>query len=143
MKNVIIYSTSGEVSIMTPAPSWTGSLDEPAVKDIPDSAQYAIVDESALPDRYFREAWRFENGQAVIDIEAAKEVQREAWRSARGPVMAELDIYFMRAIERGDAEEQAEIVAQKTALRNITDTPLPNNPEGIKAVWPEILGARP
>lgn len=102
-----------------------------------------VVEASSLPDYYFRPAWKLEAGAAVIDIEGAKEVQRERWRARRVYLLEALDVQFMRALEDGDAEEQSRIVAEKQALREVTDTELPDDPAAIKETWPEILGPQP
>jgi hypothetical protein len=141
--NVIIFNHDGRLAVLNPSPSWKGTLHELAAKDIGATAEYAIVDDTALPDAYFRDAWRFENGEAAIDAEAAKEIQRDRWREARAPLLAALDVEFMRAVETQDTEAQAAIATQKQDLRDVTETALPNEPSLIKSVWPEVLGPRP
>jgi hypothetical protein len=44
-------------------------------------------------------------------------------RAERAPKLEALDVEFMRAVEAGDAEKQAEIAAKKQALRDATDNP--------------------
>ena len=56
MTKRIIYSTpKGGVAIIIPADTI-----EACMKDIPEGAEYAIVDTADIPaDRTFREAWEF------------------------------------------------------------------------------------
>jgi hypothetical protein len=75
----------------------------------------------------------------TINIDKAKDIWRNRWRDARKPLLEQLDVEFMRAVEAGDTAKQAEISAKKQALRNVTATPLPDSPEAIKQVWPEVL----
>jgi hypothetical protein len=76
----------------------------------------------------------------VINPDKAKAIWKDKWREARKPKLAALDVEFMRAVEVGNSSKQAEIAAQKQALRDVTLTPIEGNtPEEIKAVWPEIL----
>jgi hypothetical protein len=76
----------------------------------------------------------------IINPDKAKAIWKDKWREARKPLLASLDIQFMRAVEMGDVTRQAEIASQKQALRNVTLTEIVGNtPEEIKAVWPDIL----
>ena len=77
----------------------------------------------------------------TINIDKAKAIWKDKWRSARTPLLSNLDVQFMRAVEAGDIERQAEIASEKQALRDVTLTQiLGNTPEEIKSVWPSILG---
>jgi len=55
----IIYKTpENTVSVITPSPNWSGSLEELAQKDVPTGLKYKIVENSVIPsDRSFRNAW--------------------------------------------------------------------------------------
>ena len=76
----------------------------------------------------------------IINPDKAKAIWKDKWREARKPLLASLDIEFMKAVEAGDSAKQAEIAYQKQALRDVTSTPIVGNtPEEIKAVWPNIL----
>ena len=58
-----------------------------------------------------------------IDMAKAIEIQRNRIRAAREPLLAALDVEFMRAVERGDQAEQARVVAEKQRLRDLTNDP--------------------
>lgn len=76
----------------------------------------------------------------IINPDKAKAIWKDKWREARKPLLASLDVEFMRAVEAGDSSKQAEIAAKKQALRDVTLTPISGTtPEEIKAVWPEVL----
>lgn len=53
-----------------------------------------------------------------INIDKAKAITKDRLRSERDPLLKQLDIDFMKAIERG--EDTAPIVAEKQRLRDIT-----------------------
>ena len=54
----IIYKNDDGVSIVVPAPSWEGTIEELAKKDVPTGKKYKIVDTSTISsDRTFRNAW--------------------------------------------------------------------------------------
>lgn len=75
-----------------------------------------------------------------INIEKAKNIQRDRWRKARIPLLQALDVQYMQALESGDTAAQAAIVVQKAALRDVTDTPFPSDiPADIAAFWPAVL----
>jgi len=76
----------------------------------------------------------------IINPDKAKAIWKNKWREARKPILASLDIEFMRAVESGDATKQSEISARKQELRDVTLLPIPGTtPEEIKSVWPEVL----
>jgi hypothetical protein len=76
----------------------------------------------------------------TINIDKAKDIWKNKWREARKPLLASLDIEFIKAVESADTEKQAEIALQKQALRDVTKTEIVGNtPEEIKSVWPDIL----
>lgn len=76
----------------------------------------------------------------IINPDKAKSIWKDKWREARKPILASLDIDFMKAVEAGNSVKQAEIAQKKQALRDVTLTPIPGTtPEEIKSVWPEVL----
>lgn len=76
----------------------------------------------------------------TVNPDKAKAIWKDKWREARKPLLASLDIEFMKAVELADTSKQAEIASKKQALRDVTNTPiLGTTPEEIKSVWPEVL----
>lgn len=102
-----------------------------------------LPDDWAAPDdRTFRDAWEFEDGEVVCNMDKAREIHREYMRQARKPLLDALDVEFHRAYK--DPTKQDEIEAKKQALRDVTDEPdieIASTPEELKAVWPEVLEA--
>lgn len=64
----------------------------------------------------FRDAWRWSAG-LVVDLPAAREVAADRLRIAREPLLAALDVAYMRAVEQG--ADTAAIVAEKQRLRDL------------------------
>jgi len=61
MKKIIYPNNEGGVTILSPSPSWKGTLQELAAKDVPANTPYKIVDVSEIPsDRTFRNAWEYQ-----------------------------------------------------------------------------------
>jgi hypothetical protein len=76
----------------------------------------------------------------IVNSDKAKAIWKNKWREARKPLLASLDIEFMKAVETADPSKQAEIASKKQALRDVTQTEIiGNTPEEIKSVWPNIL----
>ena len=93
-------------------------------------------------DRVFRNAWKDGGSKIEIDMQKAREIKRDDLRQLRAPLLADLDVAYMRADEVGDAIEKQRIAAKKQALRDVTADPMidaATTPEQLKAVWPEFL----
>ena len=68
----IIYKTpENTVSVITPSPNWSGSLEELAQKDVPTGLKYKIVENSVIPtDRSFRNAWEVDEKELTDGVGA-------------------------------------------------------------------------
>ena len=125
---------NGQVAVVIP----TGDVND-AIKDVPQGTEYKIV-ESLDIDNDFFDAYEFDkDAGAKINITKAKAIQLDKFRAARAPLLAVLDVEFMRAVETSDVVKQQEIAAKKQALRDVTSTTLPYDLAGIKATWPDVL----
>ncbi|NVK19337.1 MAG: hypothetical protein HWE30_11625 [Methylocystaceae bacterium] len=73
------------------------------------------------PDnRLFREAWLLDGPVIDVDMVRAREIWRDKIRTARMPVLENLDADFMKALEAGNMDLQQEIAEQKQVLRDAT-----------------------
>jgi len=62
MKRIIYKTESGGVAVIVPSPTYLQdhTIEELAAKDIPEGAEYEIVDTDTIPsDRTFRNAWEY------------------------------------------------------------------------------------
>jgi hypothetical protein len=68
--NKIIYKTAeGTVSVITPSPHWSGTMEELAQKDVPTGLKYKIVEDSYIPsDRSFRNAWEVDEAELTDGV---------------------------------------------------------------------------
>lgn len=125
---------NGQVAVVIP----TGDVNS-AIKDIPAGLEHKIVNSLDIDNDYFN-AYEFdaETG-AKVNIEKAKVIHLDKFRSARAPKLAKLDVEYMKAVEVNDEAKKSAVAADKQALRDVTLTTLPNDPAGIKATWPDIL----
>jgi hypothetical protein len=115
MTQIIIFTNeSGGVSVCTP----TGELDIQAVKAKDTPSHSIIVDDSALPDNDFFDAWELSNSTVSVNLAKAKEITKSRLRTERAPLLAAQDVAFQRALETG--ADIAEIAAEKQRLRDIT-----------------------
>lgn len=137
MKDVIIFKDKNGIGVVIPVGA---NKIEQLINAVPSGAEYIVAKRRSLPkDRYFRDAWDIVDGKLVVDIDAAKEIQRDHWRKLREPIIKRLDLQFMKALESGDEKLISEVTAKKNALRDVTNTPLPNDLKKIKATIPSIL----
>jgi hypothetical protein len=105
-----------------------------------DTQVYSIVETLSNINNDFFDAYEFDAELgAKVNIEKAKAIHLDKFRSARTPLLATLDVSFMRAVEAGNADLQKEIAVKKQALRDVTSIELPNTLDKIKATWPEVL----
>jgi hypothetical protein len=56
----------------------------------------------------------------TINLTKAKDIAKNNLRTERAPVLATLDVAFMRAVESGNTSLQTAIAEQKQELRDIT-----------------------
>jgi hypothetical protein len=85
-------------------------------------------------DRTYRNALRDNGKKLYHDMPRAREIYRDQIRETRAPKLAELDIAYQRADEKGDRGGQREIAAEKQRLRD-----LPARPEIEGATTIEML----
>jgi hypothetical protein len=87
-----------------------------------------------------------------IDVAKVRELHKDKMREVRTPLLAALDVEFMRAVEAGDTAKQAEISTKKQNLRDctncvdtykITSTSLLGVTEQMKQCWEDCLGDNP
>jgi hypothetical protein len=86
-----------------------------------------------------------------INVDKAKEIQKDKMRAVRKPLLEKLDVDFVRALELGTDTE--EIKTQKQALRDVTNlvteaeitgTTVTEITTELKAIWDEdLLGPKP
>lgn len=99
---------------------------------------HRVCSKAEVPtDRAFRAAWR-DGGKSIdIDMDHAREITRDRLRKERTPLLADLDIQALRAMEVGDKGKLAEVAAEKQRLRDITthaDLELAQTPEALKMI---------
>ncbi len=86
-----------------------------------------------------------------VNLDKAKEIQKDKIRQVRKPLLEKLDVDFVRALEFGT--DTASIAAQKQALRDVTNivteaeitgTTIDQITTEIKAIWDDdLLGPKP
>lgn len=73
----------------------------------------------------------------TIDMTRARNIKRDQIRAARAPMLAALDVEWMRASERGDTAAMTDIAARKQVLRDATADPrieAAQTPDELKAL---------
>jgi hypothetical protein len=134
MPFILYPQESGQVAVIFP----TGDVAD-CIKDVPAGLPYKIVDSLDIDNDYFN-AYDFSEAEgAEVNIDKAKEVHLDKFRSARAPKLASLDVQYMKAIEVEDSVAASAIAVQKQELRDVTKITLPNTLPEIKSTWPAIL----
>jgi len=91
---------------------------------------------------YLFSAWRIDSdGNVRLDRSAAEELKRSQFRALRKPLLENLDVAFLRALESGDTALVASISAKKKVLRDVTLMDLSQHltPEALNAFVPDFL----
>lgn len=149
MKRIVYTRPDGGVSIVIPAISIEdeGLTEEKAVaralarlaKDVPNAADVQVVEPESIPARTFRDAWK---ADLSVDMAKAREIHRNRIRAMRAPLLADLDVAFMRAVEKGDSAAIAAIAAKKQGLRDAPSDPAietAKTPEELSLVVPAAM----
>ncbi len=110
-----------------------------AVKDVPADTPYALVDSLEGVDSDYFNGFVYEGGAAVPDIAVCKSIHLDKFRAARTPLLAKLDVDYMRAIEVEDSVKASAIAVAKQEIRDVTKIALPDTLPEIKETWPDIL----
>lgn len=74
-----------------------------------------------------------------VNMNKARNIQRQLIRSAREPLLKKLDVEYQKADEAGNIEEKKKIAAEKQRLRDAPADPAieaASTPEELKQVWP-------
>ena len=88
---------NGQVTVVFPFGDVNG-----AIKDIPEGVEYKIVESVEIDNNYFG-AYEFDAEVGIkINISKAKPIHLDKFRAARTPLLAALDVSFMRAVEAND-----------------------------------------
>lgn len=122
---VIIHNNQeNEFAITYPNAECGLCLQEIIDLSIPSDKKYSVISEFDLPTDYtYFGAWLYDEelGKVSIDIEKAKEIQKENIRIVRKHLLEKEDVIFMRAVETGDVLEQQSSASRKQILRDITE----------------------
>ncbi len=93
-------------------------------------------------DRYFRNAWKHENGSINVDMKKAREIHINQLRLMRNTKLEELDKSYMKAIERDDSIQKENIATMKQQLRDMPQTfdlSVYKTPDQLKSSKPDYL----
>lgn len=112
-------------------------------KDYPDCDSFLCVESDEVPeDKLYFLAWYYSDQpepHIAIDIPKALNIQKSRLRYLREPKLQEADVEFQRALESGDTTKQAEVVAYKTALRDVPEL-VDGHPEILAMDPKDIVG---
>lgn len=78
-----------------------------------------VFGQDEIPDRRYRNAFSLQDKQIIIDFEKAKGICKEFVRGKRVKPLEALDVFYMKAHERGD--DLQPIIDKKQYLRDLPD----------------------
>jgi hypothetical protein len=128
---------NGQVAVVSIASGI--SVEEAVNSSIPANTPYKIVDSLDIDNDYFNAYDYSEESGAEVNISKAQLIHLDKFRKARTPLLAKLDVDYMKAIEVEDSVAASAIAVQKQELRDVTKITLPDTLPEIKATWPDIL----
>ncbi len=85
----------------------------------------------------FRNAWKDDGGKIGVDLARARALTRARLRAERAPLLQNLDVESIKAMEAEDRARLLQIAAEKQRLRDITVLPAidaARTPEELKAI---------
>lgn len=136
--SIIVYEFQGTVSVVTLCDKSTPECYIAA--HIPPTAKHLILTDTAdLPAAGFRNAWVINDNKVEIDVNRAKNIKRNQFRQARKPLLEQLDIEYMKAVETSNTTKKKTIAAKKQELRDVTSIDLPDDVDELAKFWPDVL----
>ena len=120
MKRIIYTNQEGGVSVIIPSAEALQSMtvEQIALKDVPNGLSYQIVEEEEIPtDRTFRGAWVLDNG-IKEDNAKATDIAKNKIRTWREDEFKKNDIILQNAIVDDDQEIRIEAVERRNYLRD-------------------------
>jgi hypothetical protein len=151
MKKILTKDDKGILWVTTVTPEWVGKFngsEDEAIEHVVNKnfldQDHFIVEQSALPpNKKWRWAWDVDdNGNFFINLERAREKQRQKIRLARVPTLGKLDELYMRADEVGATAEKQRIAEIKQRLRDLPADPRIDSAlstSDLDAVWDDEL----
>lgn len=121
-KRIVFKNQDGSIGVIIPGKKTSLSIEQIALKDVPQGASYKIVDASEIPQKdEYRGSWEVDNDFKIkFNMNKAKELHKEKLRKLREPKLAALDIEYQKADEEGDNNRKKDIAAKKKKLRDAT-----------------------
>jgi len=120
MKRIIYTNQEGGVSVIIPSAEALQSMtvEQIALKDVPNGLSYQIVEEEEIPtDRTFRGAWVLDNG-IKEDNAKATDIAKNKIRTWREDEFKKNDIILQNAIVDDNQEIRVKAVERRNYLRD-------------------------
>tara|TARA_R110000824_G_scaffold382431_2_gene575635 strand:- start:200 stop:574 length:375 start_codon:yes stop_codon:yes gene_type:complete len=112
-----------------------------------DSNQIDLAVATVPTNRHFRDAWSLSGSVITEDLTKAKEIFKDKIREVRAPLLAALDVVYMKALEADDSSAKSASVTKKAALRDAPAASAIDSADTIaklKAAWDtSVLGDSP
>lgn len=150
-KVILHNDENGDLLMSYPMTNCGLSADEILEQISPLDNKYSVINQEELPeDSTYINSWTYdhENKKLDINVEKAKETQKDNIRIIRDKLLKEEDINFLKAVESGDTLKQNESSNRKQILRDlpeivdnveITESDIEGISSQIESAWDENL----
>jgi hypothetical protein len=124
--NIVWQNENGEIkvtSMIQPVADLAAYAVDCKLQD-PNLVGYEVVafNQDVPETKAFRGAWVYDDG-IFVDMDKAREIAKDFIREKRIPLLAKLDVDYMRSIESKQGLVAESIIAKKQALRDATKHP--------------------
>ena len=134
MKRIIYTTQKGTIAIVVPSPRFQGTMEELAMRVVPQGSEYEVVTLAEIPpDRTFRDAWVKGNGRVDTDIPKAKLIAHSKRREARDEEFKPLDIQATIPSMANVAEQARQAIRDADAIKQISIDNA-STPEELKTI---------
>jgi hypothetical protein len=105
MKFIVYAQENNQIAVASVIEEFQEVIEDIVHKIVPPNAPYKIV-ESLDVDNTFFNAYEFDQSTgAIINMEKAKEIWKNIFRETRKPILENLDIEYMKALENNDTSK--------------------------------------
>ena len=144
--NLVFQNQDGSISVMTVVGEDTAEVAVTEQAKQPGLANATFLGRvDTLPDKTYRDAWRFNASNIETDMATARDIHMDRIRAERNEELVKSDNELRVAEDDDQVAEVAKVRAKRKMLRDIPQTfdlTKAKTPEELNAMWPAGLPRR-